>query len=99
MDVTKKSLAEELAETIIAEIKEEEDLRCLDAFRDLHEYCDANILGDSEAYLDKYGCEVVIEAQQLVEAQMPFVEQCRYCGFECEIGVCVRCMIEIESKP
>lgn len=72
-------LAAHLAATIINEVGEaaEEDPRFLDAesFAELHDLCDANMLGESDAYMDRFGQEnhmeraipIINEAQGLVD--------------------------------
>ncbi len=41
-----------IVRTIIDEIKKDIDLTDIKTFSDLHDVCDANVLGDSEAVLD-----------------------------------------------
>lgn len=73
-------LAEKLAETIIQEISEDTHLARCESFSDLHDFTDANLLGDSESYFGLYGVEVVQEAQDLVDRQLPIEWKCRACG-------------------
>ena len=86
-----RKIAEPLVESIIEDIKQDEQLNRLDSFVDLHEFCDANTLGTSEQYFDKYGVEVVEFAQQTVNEIMPVIMACRFCGQDCESGECGCC--------
>jgi hypothetical protein len=47
--------AAEIAKTIIAEILTHPDLMAARTFSELHDLCDANCLGDQEAFLDSCG--------------------------------------------
>jgi hypothetical protein len=63
----KKYTAEYVAATIIAEIKTDEVLMACKNFVELHEHCDANMLGCSEELLEAVGTEralVILNAAQ-----------------------------------
>lgn len=71
---SKTELAERLAETILAEIRESDDLSNCEEFSDLHAECDANTLGETEAYYEQHGLEVIEMAQQIVSEALPLTE-------------------------
>lgn len=62
--------AQEVADSIIADIQNRPELAACKTFSELHDHCDANVLGDSEALLDKLPHEAAIallnQAQEIV---------------------------------
>ena len=64
--------AQEVADTIIAEIKTHPELMACSSFSELHDHCDANVLGCAEELLDLTGMSTAIdilnEAQTVVTA-------------------------------
>jgi len=55
----------------LAAIKLNDDLRQAKTFSELHDFCDANTLGETEWYFDNYGVAVVELAQTLVGQKLP----------------------------
>jgi hypothetical protein len=65
-----ETCAAEIARTIIAEIEARPDLLAARSFTELHDRCDANCLGEQEAFLDACGWTGTDDAkdQQALEA-------------------------------
>lgn len=51
----------EIAESIIAEIRKDPKLRTCRSFEELHDHCDADMLGDSQKLLDILSLENAVE--------------------------------------
>lgn len=69
--MTNKWFAEQLASTIVNAIESDPQLKPCETFSELHDHCDANMLGDSRHAFDNYGVHIVRMAQELVEEMLP----------------------------
>lgn len=76
--------ATELADTMIVEIKKRPDLRGCRSFSELHDHCDANVLGGSEALLEKFPLETTVkllnEAYTIVDDYLSTQKYCAVVG-------------------
>lgn len=74
----KEPTPEEVAATILAEIRQDEQLAACHTFAELGDHCDHNMLGCSPLLLDAFGMEKTVHilnaAQQIVTAALPITE-------------------------
>ena len=68
--------AKQIAESIISGIRSDSHIpNTVSTFSEVHEYCDANTLGDSEQLLEEFGWDTAIDilnrAQNLVNDALP----------------------------
>jgi hypothetical protein len=74
----KEPTPEEVAETILADIRQDEQLAACKTFAELGDHCDHNMLGCSALLLETFGMEKTIEilnaAQEIVTAALPLTE-------------------------
>lgn len=62
---------DDLVKTILDDIRLDEQLKTVESFSELHDFCDANTLGETEKYFDEFGVEFVDQAQRMVDACLP----------------------------
>jgi len=74
----KQPTPEEVAETILADIRQDEQLAACTTFEQLHDHCDANMLGCSALLLETFGMEkatdILNAAQEIVTAALPITD-------------------------
>ena len=68
---------ESVAQTMIDEIAQSEALSSCQSFSELHDHCDANMLGCSEELYEELGleesCDILNAAQEIVDHSLPLM--------------------------